>query len=698
VEETAEEDAGVNRPNKPVSTCTFQAGSVRFHVDEWENITSDRWVLDIIRDGYRIEFTETPYQWREPSPFSLSSKENEILDNEIHAMWNKGAIEMCTDSPGQFISNMFIVEKAGGKFRPVINLKELNNFVEYHHFKQETFHIMCELVQQDDYFVHLDLSDAYFSIPINIESRKYLRFRWKGQLYQFTCLCFGLASAPRVYTKIMKPVFAWFRFMGIRTSFFIDDSIYLNQLYHRLVEEIHMVMCKLCSLGFFINEGKSVIIPTKIVVHLGFFLNSRKMLVSLPEKKVQKVLHKCREILVAPTLCVREVAQLIGLIVSSFPAVFEGKMHYRFLEREKISALRVHDDFDCEIELSDLAKADIQWWLKNLTNKNGCTIQNYTPDLVIETDASLGGWGAVCQEQSVNGRWSSTEGQFHINYLELLAISLAVRYFCHSATKVNVLVYTDSTTAIAYINHMGGVRSVGLDTLAIDLWEWCSLKQVVLSAVHIPGVDNSLPDFLSRNFDEESDWMLKPVIFDRLCNQLFRPEIDLFASRINSQLHTFVSWRGQPGAWATDAFTLNWSDLIAYAFPPFSVIQRVLHKVCRDEVRDMVIVVPWWQTQVWFPVLLDLLVDYPIVMPRHKDLLTLPHNRQLHPLRNKITLVGCHISGVPWLTKAFRTRLQNTVWPRGGQVRTNNTNTHGKHGVFGQTAGVSIPVTQLKLM
>lgn len=90
----------------------------------------------------------------------------------------------------------------------------------------ETLQHVAEL-QRYAYFTLVDLKNAYFSIPIHHASRKYLKFIWKGTLYEFTCLPFGLSSAPRVFTKIMKPVFSYLRSMGICCFYYIDDS--LNQ-------------------------------------------------------------------------------------------------------------------------------------------------------------------------------------------------------------------------------------------------------------------------------------------------------------------------------------------------------------------------------------------------------------------------------------------------------------------------------------
>ena len=100
----------------------------------------------------------------------------------------------------------------------MINLKHLNKFVHYEHFKQEHFCIVLQLIQKGDFFTSVDLKKAYFSIPIAEDSRKYLKFLWNNTLYHYVCLPFGLSSAPRVFTKILKPIYAWFRLIGLRCA------------------------------------------------------------------------------------------------------------------------------------------------------------------------------------------------------------------------------------------------------------------------------------------------------------------------------------------------------------------------------------------------------------------------------------------------------------------------------------------------
>ena len=102
-----------------------------------------------------------------------------------------------------------------------------------------------------------------------------------------------------------------------------------------------------------------------------------------------------------------------------------------------------------------------------------------------------------------------------------------------------------------------------------------------------------------------------------MTNLLGKPEIDLFASRLNNQLNQYVSWHPDPGAAFIDAFNLNWHNIQLYAFPPFSLIARCLQKCITDEAEG-ILITPLWPTQFWFPQLLQLIRGKPVMFPHHK--------------------------------------------------------------------------------
>lgn len=117
-------------------------------------------------------------------------------------MLSKKAISFSNYESGQFISNIVIVEKKNSKYRPVINLKKLNEFIQYHHFKMETLESVLSSVRRNSFFVSIDLKDAYLSVPVNKNRRNYLKFILNGILYHCNAQIFGLASAPRVLQKL----------------------------------------------------------------------------------------------------------------------------------------------------------------------------------------------------------------------------------------------------------------------------------------------------------------------------------------------------------------------------------------------------------------------------------------------------------------------------------------------------------------
>ena len=111
----------------------------------------------------------------------------------------------------EFISAIFLRPKKDGTHRMILNLKSLNQYVTYHHFKMDTIHTAVEMMTPGCYMSSVDLKSAYYSVAIAPSDQKYLKFSWRGKLYQFTCFPNGLAFCPRKFTKLLKPVYSTLR-------------------------------------------------------------------------------------------------------------------------------------------------------------------------------------------------------------------------------------------------------------------------------------------------------------------------------------------------------------------------------------------------------------------------------------------------------------------------------------------------------
>ncbi len=177
-------------------------GRIAFFRHQWEGITDNKWVLDIIRKGYAIPFVQDP-PLRRSLPESDTVRDpikRDLLNQEIESLLGKRAIEEVRDlsSPG-FYSRLFLVPKKNGKLRPVLDLSALNAYMLVEHFKMETARSIRGTIQQGDWAVSIDLRDAYLHVPMRPSSRKYLRFRWQDKLIS-SLFCRSEFQQPRRYS------------------------------------------------------------------------------------------------------------------------------------------------------------------------------------------------------------------------------------------------------------------------------------------------------------------------------------------------------------------------------------------------------------------------------------------------------------------------------------------------------------------
>jgi hypothetical protein len=264
----------------------------------------------------------------------------------------------------------------------------------------------------------IDLKDAYYSIPIATEHQKYLKFMWKDQLYCFTCLPMGLTSSPRIFTKLMKPIFATLRSkFGHICLAYIDDSLYIGQSDVECAEATLHAVELLSKLGLHVNQEKSRMLPSQTIEYLGFVIDSASMTVRLTPRKRDKLLTQCQTFShPEKQFTIREVASCIGKLVSSFPGVEFGPLYYRNLESDKDRALKHNaGNFDTKMILSPVSLAEVRWWLDNIQSAKK-DIHHTQPDVVLYTDASGVGWGATTSRgEQTAGIWSASEATQHIN-------------------------------------------------------------------------------------------------------------------------------------------------------------------------------------------------------------------------------------------------------------------------------------------
>ena len=316
-------------------------------------------------------------------------------------------------------------------------------------------------------------------------SRRHIFFRSNSQIlskvssfhlrhkhYTFLGLPFGLSSAPRIFTKLLKPVAAFLRKQGYRIVIYLDDVLLLlASSKEEALRLTQMSLSPLQSLGFLINWTKSTLYPVQSITDLGFVISSVNMTIYLPKAKVQRVYAVCNNSLSQPKMSRRQLASLLGTLASCRLAIWVALLHLRALQILLIQTLRNHQfDYNCPVFLNPKSRAELTWWLNNLPKVNGSPVSPPPPDLTILSDALMQGWGATCQGKSTNGEWSSQQSIQHINLLKLKAAFLALKTFLKNQSHKVVLLKLDNSAVVAYLNNKGGTLSVPLMSLALEIW------------------------------------------------------------------------------------------------------------------------------------------------------------------------------------------------------------------------------------
>ncbi|KAJ2940861.1 hypothetical protein O0L34_g10122 [Tuta absoluta] len=294
------------------------------------------------------------------------------------------------------------------------------------------------------------------------------------------------------------------------------------------------------------------------------------------------------------------------------------------------------------MKLPKSLQTDFQWWLRAIENPAHRIRDDYYVAEIFTDASTSGGWGAACGEETASGPWSESERELHINCLELLAAFFGLKIFAKDYNNCQILLRVDNSTAIAYINRMGGIQYPHLTAIAKQIWQWCETRKIFVYASYIKSSDNVIADAESRKTHPDIEWELTNAAYHDIIKKFFCPDIDLFASRINKKCTKYVSWHRDPDAFASNAFTIDWADMLFYAFPPFPVILKTLRKIVNDRATG-IMVVPVWPTQPWYPLFRSLVIsEIRYFMPNERVILSHSRDRNIH---SNLTLAAAILSG-----------------------------------------------------
>jgi len=456
-------------------------------------------------------------------------------------------------------------------------------------------------------------------------------------------MCFGLTTAPWVFTKLMKPVLAYLRSVGITCVIYLDDILIIANSATVATKQLLFTKATLRSLGFIISP-KSSDYPSQIQQYLGFIINTVDMTISLPPDKLQTIKDKFAMALTRKTLPVRTWQQLLGYCTSTIPAIKYARFYSRGLQSCLIPAQITRKGPTVPVPITSYARLDLHYWA-NLTVLN--TTKSIIPDQAVQmlfTDSSDYGYGAVCQGEPFWGYWLPSDFCYNINVKELLAIQLAFSHFLAMFRNQTVLILTDNMACMFYLLKQGGTKCAHMTLITLEIYALAIEHNVTIMAKHIPGKKNITADLLSRMENEYLEWKLDYQALLPFLQQ-HCPTVDMFASHRNARLPRYVSWRPEVQALWTDAFSQSWIGELPYIFPPPGLLLRILRKIYVEQLPKAMIIAPFWPNQTYFPRLMEMTLIPPQTIPYSPQLVTCPISGRPHPLGKTLKLTCFLIGG-----------------------------------------------------
>ncbi len=506
-------------PNTPEASLERLAPLVDY-LAAWKLLPNvSRWVLQTVEKGYRIQFGAPPPPFKGLCLTSTNPEQALVLEQEVSSLLRKEAIEVVPplDRESGFYSRYFVVPKKDGGLRPILDLRLLNRSVSRLKFRMLTVKQVVSQIRSEDWFVTIDLKDAYFHVSILPSHRKFLRFAFRGKAYQYRVLPFGLALSPRTFTKCVDAALAPLRLQGIRILNYIDDWLILAHSEQLAVRHRDVVLAHMKELGLRLNAEKSVLSPFQRTTYLGVVWDSTTMQARLSPARIESILNTVRRVREGLSLTVKQFQRLLGLMAAASNMIPFGLLYMRPLQwwlKSKGFSPRGNPFRMIKVTRRCLRALDM--WRKPWFLSQGPVLGAPCRRVTLATDASLTGWGAVMSGHPARGLWSGHHLTWHINCLEMLAVFRALKHFLPDLRNHNVLVRTDNTAVVSYINHQGGLRSRPLCKLAHQILVWSQDKFLSLRAVYIPGHLNVGADILSRQGPRPGEWRLHPEVVKQI--------------------------------------------------------------------------------------------------------------------------------------------------------------------------------------
>ena len=522
----------------------------------------------------------------------LAQRSSPVSDLILQSLKKKRVIEKARVV--LFQSRIFTVPKKDSpEERLILDLSFLNTFIKRPRFKMLTLKEIKLILPKGYWTTSVDLKDGYWHIAVSHSKRPFLGFRWGDQNWQFRAMPFGLNVAPRIFTKVIAHVVKIMAEAGIWCLPYLDDLLIIAESREECLYKTQKALDILTSLGWIINEKKSRLSPAQKFIWLGVLFDLSDHSAETPAETMASFQSLLTKIASAQTTSVREIMRLQG--IANWISLQDPLVKLILPRTRKIIRSLRGLGLDTPISLNTEMRSSICRWIRGLPVPQA--LGSPSPNIVIQTDACLEGWGFLINRSAFAGKFDKTV-PFSINVLETLTVWFSLLMVKKKGAVIQIM--TDNTSAIAAVRRSTSL-SYQLSAISELIWRRATDLRWTLSISHIQGCFNIIADQLSRQVELPSEWSLSQKDFKKILNWCPHLQVDLFATKLNYQLPTYVSPCPDEEAAAVDALSTPWNRWNhLYIFPPTNLISKVIAKMSDYPAETLVLVTPDFPSRPWF--------------------------------------------------------------------------------------------------
>ena len=598
-------------------------GRLRENIAFWRSIGASQWLLNVLCEGYCLPFVDFPAIKFFPNHKSALCHA-EFVSVEISKLLVSGAIVEVLSADLRVCNSLGVAVNSSGKPRLILDLRYVNQHLRSCKFKYEDVRTAADLFHKGDWFFKFDYSSGYHHLEIFPGHTPFLGFSWRvdghSSFYKFTVLPFGLSTGPYLFTKVQRTLTKHWRSQGIRIFTYLDDGAGADSSFQEAQEVSDLVRRDVKLSGFVANEIKSQWTPAQRGELLGFVLDLSAGTFQVPQRRVDSFCVLLETVVSKGFVAsARQLSRFTGLLSSMGLALGPVvRLWTRSLYRDILRSA----SWDSPFRMSDDAVSEVLFWQDNFNN-SGYPIWSPSPkpEVLSFSDASESGWGGFTAQvggKVAVGSWSLEEMGRSSTFRELRATRRVLEALAPHLKGSEVLHRTDNKNTEITLSI--GSRQADLHDEAVSVYKLCRAYDIRLTVEWVSRDYNVVADELSR-IEDENDYMLDRSCF-RSLDRLWGPHlVDRFASEKTKQLDRFCSRFLNPGCEAADAFTVSWTGVNNWLFPPPFLVPRVLRHMSVGK-EDGTLLVPEWRSAPWWPLLVtrrgrwrEFVVDYRQIQP-----------------------------------------------------------------------------------